>query len=216
VYRFTHSEDRNVQEQPQKRSTSAVSLVPKFTFVLIVQTCTWGQRPKCPRAGEFLHEASWQATYTYRTHTYIHVLTLSSGTQDRLCGPAHRVLHSSALCPDEGVSDKAQTGELDPGVQRQRCVFVFLFFNFQGAKHLLIHTIEQPEYCHFKLHNSEKRRGFPIIFTYIHTYPNNLNLFEDEIQCIVCFTCMKSVASSCLTSLLHLLYIRCTMEVQYD
>lgn len=92
----------------------------------------------------------------------------------------------------------------------------------------MIHTIEQPEYCHFKLHNSEKnwrgkegvvgwdgvkKRGggvggeFPILFTYIHTYPNNLNLFEDEIQCIVCFTCMDSVASSCLTSLLHgLLY----------
>lgn len=69
-------------------------------------------------------------------------------------------------------------------MQRRRvCAFDFLFI--QGAKHLLIHTIEQPEYCHFKLHNSEKRGCFPVIFTYIHTYPNNLNLFEDEIQCIV-------------------------------
>lgn len=60
---------------------------------------------------------------------------------------------------------------------------MFLFLS-RVQKHLLIHTIEQPEYCHFKLHNSEKR-GVPIIFTYIHTYPNNLNLFKDEIQCIV-------------------------------
>lgn len=107
-------------------------------------------------------------TYTHaRTHT--HVLTL-------------RVLHSWALCPDEGVSNKKPKQEIQEcrdGV----CAFEFLFI--QGAKHLLIHTIEQPEYFHFKLHNSEKRGCFPIIFTYIHTYPNNLNLFEDEIQCIV-------------------------------
>ena len=120
--------------------------------------------------------------------------------------------HTSALCPDEGVSHEARTGELDPGVQRQRvCVFFFSFFFFlifQGAKHLLIHTVAQPEYCHFKLHNSEK--GFspippPSEFTYLHTYPNNLNLFEDEVYSL--FTCMNSVVSSCLTSLLHLLYI---------
>lgn len=103
------------------------------------------------------------------------LLTLSSGTLDRLCGPAHRVLHSSALCPDEGVSHKAQRGELDPGVQRQR-VFVFLslsFLIFQGAKHLLIHTIEQPEYCHFKLHNSEKLIFSP---SYLHNYIHILTI----------------------------------------
>lgn len=94
------------------------------------------------------------------------------------------------------------------------CVcFVFLFF--QGAKHLLIHTIEQPEYCHFKLHSSEKRGvgrggGFPIIFTYIHTYPNNLNLFEDEIQCIVLFYmhefCCILLSNVTPSSSVHLLY----------
>lgn len=55
-------------------------------------------------------------------------LTLSSGTQDRLCGPAHRALRSSACRPDEGVSAKTQTGELDPGVQKL-CVGCSLFLN---------------------------------------------------------------------------------------
>lgn len=122
------------------------------------------------------------------------------------------MLHSSALCPDEGVSDKAQTGEVDPGVQRQR-VCMFCFSLFQGAKHLLIHTIEQPEYCRFKLHSSEKRGGrggFLVIFTYIHTYPNNLNLFEDEIQCIVLFYmhgfCCILLSNITPSSSVHLLY----------
>lgn len=112
----------------RKRGTSAVSLVPKFTFVLIVQTCTWGRGQKSSGSAKLPDRPP---TPTYRTHTDI--LTLSSGTQDRLCGPAHRVLHSSALCPDEGVSDKAQTGEVDPGVQRQR-VCVFCFSLFPGCK----------------------------------------------------------------------------------
>lgn len=125
MYRFTHSEDRNVQEQPQKRGTSAASLV---TFVLIVQTCTWGRGQTSRGRRSFL------TGHPHLPHTHIHVLTLSSGAQDRLCGPAHRVLHPSALCPDEGVSDKAQTGESDPGVQRQRVCSFFSFLILPGCK----------------------------------------------------------------------------------
>lgn len=120
----------------RKGGTSAVSLIPKFTFVLIVQTCTWGR-------GQM--SQGWRSFLTGHPHlpralTHAHTQTLSSGIQDRLCGPAHRVLHSSALCPDEGVSYKAQTGEVDPGVQRRRlCVCFSLFFSllFPGCKTII-------------------------------------------------------------------------------
>lgn len=144
----------------RNRGTSVASLVPKFTFVLIVQTCKWVGGPISQGRQSFL------TGHIQLLHA--HILTLRTAVVlrlDRLCGPAHRVLHPSALSPDEGASDKAQTGEVDPGAHRRVCVGFSLL---QGAKHLLIHTIEQPEYCHFKLHSSEKRGVSCHI--YIHTY----------------------------------------------
>lgn len=161
----------------RKRGTSAASLVPKFTFCAHSSDLYMGGRGQTSQG-----RRSFLSGHPHLPHAHIHVLTLSSGTQDRLCGPAHRVLFSSALCLDKRASKQ---GSRIQECRDSVCV-CFSFFDFQGAKHLLIHTIEQPEYCHFKLHNSEKG-GFPIIFTYIHTYPNNLNLFEDGIQCIVLF-----------------------------
>lgn len=122
-----------------------------------------GQRPNVPGLTKFPDRPP---TPTAHTHT-------CTNTQDRLCGPAHRVLHSSALCPDEGVSDKGPNRRAGARSAETACVVCFSLFDFQGAEHLLIHTIEQPEYCHFKLHNSEKRVVFP---SYLHTYIHILTI----------------------------------------
>lgn len=176
MYRFTHSEDRNVQEQPQKRGHVSGVSRPEIHLCAHSSDLYMGQRPDVPGLAKLPNRPP-TPTHAH-SHTHTHAQTLSSGIQDRLCGPAHRVLHSSALCPDEGVSDKAQTGEVDPGVQRRRlCVCFSLFFSlfyFQGAKQLSIHTVEQPEYCRFRLHSYEKKkRGFP---SYLHTYIHILTI----------------------------------------
>lgn len=120
----------------RKGGTSAVSR-PEIHLCAHSSDLYMGQRPDVPGLAKLPNRPP---TPTTRTHTRTHAETLSSGIQDRLCGPAHRVPHSSALCPDEGVSYKAQTGEVDPGVQRRRlCVCFSLFFSllFPGCKTII-------------------------------------------------------------------------------
>lgn len=216
MYRFTHSEDRNVQEQPQKRGHVGGVSHPEIHLCAHSSDLYMGQRPDVPGLAKLPNRPPTPTTRTHtRTHTHMHkhsavvFRTDCVGPHTECC--IHRLSVRMKECPIKPKQER-WIQECRDGV----CVFAFLsffLFYFQGAKQLLIHTTEQPEYCRFKLHSYEKKVGVPVVFTYIHTYPNNLNLSEDDIQCIVCFTCMDSVASSCLTSL-HLL--RWTVEVQYD
>lgn len=205
----------------RKRGTSAVSLVPKFTFVLIVHGPVHGGGGgeegggRGGRRGQMSQgRRSFLTGHPHLPHT--HTLTLSSGTQDRtVWARTHRAAFIGSLSGWRSVrwSPNRRGGSRSA---ETACV-CFSFFDFQGAKHLPIHTIEQPEYCHFKLHSSEKGgRGVggvgvgPIIFTYIHTYPNNLKLFENEIQCNSLFYmhefCCILLSNITPSSSVHLLY----------
>lgn len=58
----------------RKRGTSAVSLVPKFTFVLIVQTCTWG-RGQMSSGSAKRPDRPPTPTYLPTAHTHIYTNT---------------------------------------------------------------------------------------------------------------------------------------------
>lgn len=131
MYRFTHSEDRNVQEQPQKGGHVSGVSHPEIHLCAHSSDLYMGQRPNVLGLAKLPDRPPTPTAHTL-THTHKH----SAVVLRTDCGPAHRVLHSSALCPDEGVSHKAQTGEVDPGVQRQRVCLLFFFFSVSRVQNI--------------------------------------------------------------------------------
>lgn len=148
MYRSNHRE----------RGTSA-----SLTFVLIAETCTEKSRGRVSPDRPSTQPGS-------RIHTRTNTQWYSGQS---VWARTQRVALSASRT-DEWVSDKPNTG-----VQWQSVgVFFCLFFSFQGAKHLMVHTATWILSFYIL---KKGGWGSPVVFTYIHKYPNNLNLFEEEI-----------------------------------